>query len=141
MANTTKLTWQNNMAFEVELDGHRINLDADSDSGGQDQGVRPKGLLLVALAGCSGMDVVSILKKMKIQEFSFSINVEGEQTKEHPKYYKNIVVQYQFQGENLPADKLKRAVELSETRYCGVSVMLRKAAVITTEIYLNGEQI
>ncbi len=141
MASKTKLTWQKDMAFDVDLDGHKIVLDASEDVGGHDQGVRPKGLLSVALAGCSGMDVVSILKKMKVQEYSLTINVEGEQTEEHPKYYKDILVQYFFNGTDLPPDKLKRAIELSETRYCGVSAMLRKAATISTTIYLNGEQI
>jgi putative redox protein len=141
MANKTTIIWQGDMAFDAELDEHHFFIDAHEANGGKDSGPRPKGLLLTALAGCTGMDVVSILAKMKIRDFKLSIDVEGEQTNEHPKYYNLIVVRYQFLGDNLPIDKLKRAVELSETRYCGVSAMLRKAATIEAEIYLNGELI
>ncbi len=129
------------MAFDVQLNGHHFTIDADKSVGGKDQGPRPKGLMLSALAGCTGMDVVSILKKMKIDNYNLKLDVDADSTKEHPKVYSKIYLSYIFQGDDLPIDKLKRAVELSETRYCGVSAMLRKAAEIETKIIVNGKEI
>ena len=139
MANNTKLSWLGNMSFDTELDGHHFTIDAHSSVGGNDEGPRPKGLLLSALGGCTGMDVVSILKKMKVENYKLVISVSGEQTEEHPKFFHSILVQYRFEGEDLPISKIKKAVELSESRYCGVSAMLRKAATLKNEIYLNGD--
>lgn len=139
MANSTKLKWLGNMAFDTELDGHHFIIDAHSAVGGKDQGPRPKGLLLSALAGCTGMDVVSILTKMKVENYELEIDISADQTEEHPKYYRTIRVHYHFTGKDLPISKIKRAVELSETRYCGVSAMLRQAADLTAQIYINGD--
>jgi putative redox protein len=137
----TALSWQGGMGFTVEQDGHTFTLDAAESSGGNDQGPRPKALLLTGLAGCTGMDVVSILKKMKVTDFAFSLQVDAEMTDEHPKIYKDAVLWYRFEGSNLPVDKIKRAVELSETRYCGVSAMLRQAMSISSKIVINGEEL
>jgi putative redox protein len=125
------------MSFKSTQYGHDIILDADEKVGGTDKGTRPKVLLLTALAGCTGMDVVSILKKMKVTDYKLDISVDGELTEEHPKIYHTITVTFNFTGTELPEDKIKRAVELSETRYCGVSAMLRKAAQITNIIRIN----
>jgi putative redox protein len=100
-------------------------------------GPRPKPLLLSALAGCTGMDVVAILKKMQVQFDSFSMNVNGELTEEHPRIFDKINIVYQFTGKDLPLDKIKKAVELSQEKYCGISAMLGKAAEITYEVELN----
>lgn len=137
----TKVKWLNNMAFDVELNNHHFTIDADSAVGGNDLGPRPKGLLLSGLAGCTGMDVVSILRKMKVENYSLELEVDADLTTEHPKVFSNIYLNYKFEGTDLPVDKLKRAVELSETRYCGVSAMLKKASDIETNIYLNGKKI
>jgi putative redox protein len=126
--------WINNMAFESEVQGHKIMLDAKTESGGEDLGPSPKALMLAALGGCTGMDVVSILKKMRVDFKSLNVIVEGEQTEEHPRHYYKLHVIYEIEGENLPMDKLKKAVSLSEERYCGVSVVYRKAMEITSEI-------
>ena len=134
---STRAVFEGGMAFDVELDGHTLRIDAAPDFDGSDSGPRPKGLLLASLAGCTGMDVVSILKKMKIQDYKLEIVVEGELTEEHPKIYHTIKVIYNFNGADLPEEKIRKAVELSETRYCGVSAMLRKAATINTEIKIN----
>jgi putative redox protein len=139
--SSTKLKWIGEMAFDAELNGHHFYIDADAKVGGQDRGPRPKGLLLTGLAGCTGMDVVSILKKMKVKDYAFNVEVSADQTDEHPKYYHTIYLNYIFEGTDLPVNKLKRAVELSETRYCGVSEMLKKAATIKTRIILNGKDI
>ena len=127
------------MTFDAELNGHHFFIDANESVGGKDRGPRPKGLLLTALAGCTGMDVVSILKKMKVENYNLNIDVKGDLTEMHPKYYNKIQVKFYFQGTTLNLDKIKKAVELSETRYCGVSEMFRKAAEISTQIYINGE--
>ncbi len=141
MRKITTAKWLDKMAFDVELNGHHFLIDANEKVGGKNRGPRPKGLLLSGLAGCTGMDVVSILKKMKVENYKFEINVAAELTDEHPKIYDKIELEYLFSGEDLPVSKVKRAVELSETRYCGVSEMLRKAAEIKTKILLNGEEV
>ena len=141
MKQKSTITFIDKMAFDVELNGHHFTLDASEQVGGEDKGPRPKGLMLSALGGCTGMDVVSILRKMKVTEYKLNIDVSGELTDEHPKIYHTITIEFKFKGNNLPESKIKKAVELSETRYCGVSEMLRKAAKLTTIIYINGEKI
>lgn len=135
----TVVKWTKEMSFDVELNGHHFAIDANQDNGGNDSGPRPKALMLSALGGCTGMDVVSILKKMKVVDYELSITVTADQTDHHPKILKNIMVHYDFSGKNLPEKKLKRAVELSETAYCGVSAMLKKASELNHQIRLNGE--
>jgi putative redox protein len=139
--NKTKLVWKNELAFTVEQDGHQFHVDGDKDFGGQDLGPKPKGLLLSSLAGCSGMDAVSILKKMRIPEYKLTIEVEGELVDEHPAVYKHIDLIFRFSGKDLPIDKLKRAVELSTEKYCPVYAMLIKAVPIETKILLNEEEV
>ena len=129
------------MAFDVELNGHHFTIDAGEQVGGEDKGPRHKGLMLSALGGCTGMDVVSILRKMKVTDYELIIDVSGEPTDEHPKIYHTITVEFKFVGANLSESKIKKAVELSETRYCGVSEMLRKASIMKIIIYINGEEI
>ena len=141
MSSKSVVTWLDGMAFDVEVNGHHFTIDAEERVGGKDRGPRPKPLILASLAGCTGMDVVSILKKMKVQNYKFHLEVEALQTDVHPKYYHTIFLSYIFEGDDLPVAKLKRAVELSETRYCGVSEMLRKSSEIKTRIILNGEEI
>ena len=130
-------TWKENMAFEAEVDGFNITIDADASVGGTNQGPKPKALTLVSLAGCTSMDVISILKKMRVEPDYFNVEVEGELTDEHPKYYHSIHVKYIFKGKDLPMAKLEKAVNLSEERYCGVSALLSKGAKITSEIVVE----
>ena len=125
------------MAFEAEIDGFKITLDADAAVGGENKGPKPKALTLVSLAGCTSMDVISILKKMRVEPEYFNVEVEGELTDEHPKYYHSIHVKYIFRGNDLPMDKLEKAVNLSEERYCGVNALLSKGAKITSEIVVE----
>jgi putative redox protein len=129
-----KINWLENMAFEAEVNGHKIIIDAAETVGGENRGPRPKPLMLVALAGCTGMDVVSILKKMRVEVEGFNVVVEGDLTEEHPKQFSRMRIIYEFKGKDLPMDKLEKAVNLSEERYCGVSAMYKKAIGITTEI-------
>ena len=134
MATTIDLKWKSKMAFEAEVNGHIIPLDADERVGGEDNGPRPKPLTLVSLGGCTSMDVVSILAKMRIVPDDFSVSVSGELTEEHPKYFNKIHIVYNFKGKDLVYEKLEKAVSLSQDRYCGVTAMLNKAAEITYEI-------
>ncbi len=129
-----KINWLENMAFEADVMGHKITMDAAEQVGGENRGPRPKPLLMVGLAGCTGMDVVSILKKMRVELDEFNVRVEGELTDEHPKQYTKMKVIYEFKGNDLPMDKLEKAVSLSEQKYCGVSAMFKKAIEITSEI-------
>ncbi|WP_320112753.1 OsmC family protein [Draconibacterium orientale] len=129
-----KVSWKDKMAFEAEVNGHKIMLDAAEAVGGEDRGPRPKPLMLTALAGCTGMDVISILKKMRVEVEDFDVTVEGDLTDEHPKQYYKMNVIYTFKGKDLPLEKLKKAVSLSEERYCGVSALYRKVIEVTSEI-------
>jgi len=131
------VNWSGNMAFEAEVNGFKMALDADEKVGGTNTGPRPKPLILVALGGCTGMDVVSILGKMKVIPDYFNVEVSGEMTEEHPKYYNKIHIRYIFRGNDLPMEKLEKAVNLSQEKYCGVSEMLRKVAEITNEIVIE----
>jgi putative redox protein len=116
------------MAFKTELDGHELIFDADEKVGGKDLGPKPKPMLLVSLAGCTGMDVVSLLKKMRVDYDDLKIEVTGELTEEHPKYYYKIMVAYHIWGNNIDKAKVEKAVNLSQERYCGVSYMLAKSS-------------
>jgi len=131
--------WQEGMAFEAEVNGHKLMLDADEKVGGTNKGPRPKPLMLVALAGCTGMDVISILKKMRVEPSKFRVWVEAEQTEEHPKHYTAMKVIYEFWGKNLPLESINKAVSLSEEKYCGVSAAYRKGMTITHEVRINEE--
>ncbi len=127
-------SWLGNMAFEGEVSGHKIVIDASSDFGGENRGARPKPLMLLALAGCTGMDVVSILKKMKVDIEKFNVNVEGYLTDDYPKRFVKMHVIYEFKGKDLPIEKLQKAIELSEDKYCGVSAVYKKVIEMTSEI-------
>ena len=137
MKQKINTTWKENMAFEAEINGFKIILDADEAVGGENRGPRPKGLTLVSLAACTGMDVISILKKMRVVPEYFNVEVEGELTDEHPKYYHSIHLRYIFRGKDLPMAKLEKAVNLSQDRYCGVSAMLLKSSTLTHEIIIK----
>lgn len=134
MKHVVDMAWTDKLAFQGDMDGHHIIVDASKESGGSDLGPRPKKLMLTALAGCTGVDVVMILQKMKVEFEAFNVIVEGELTDDYPVYYKKMKVIYQFKGKNLPMDKLERAVKLSEEKYCGVSAVYKKAMDIETEI-------
>jgi len=126
--------WLSNMAFETEVSGHRIIIDADQGVGGENRGPRPKPFMLAALGGCTAMDVISILGKMRVEVDSFNVIVEGDLTEEYPKHFYKMHVVYEFTGKNLPPDKLQKAVSLSEEKYCGVSAVYKKALELTSEI-------
>jgi putative redox protein len=128
------IKWATNMAFKANINGHELMLDLEETAGGTNLGPKPKPLLLVALGGCTAMDVISILKKMRIEPEYFNIKVDGEVTEEHPKHFTKIKIIYEFRGKDLPLDKLQKAIDLSQEHYCGVSETLRKSVEITSEI-------
>ncbi|MFP4469691.1 MAG: OsmC family protein [Bacteroidales bacterium] len=134
MKKFTDVTLKDGMSFQVDVNGHQFMIDAKEEAGGRNRGPQPKPLLLSALGGCTGMDVISILRKMRIEPTYFNISVSASSTDEHPKHYDNIHITYEFKGENLPMDKLEKAVNLSQDKYCGVTLMLAKAAKITYDI-------
>jgi putative redox protein len=136
MKESVSLNYLNDMAFEAEVNGHKIYLDASSENGGKNLGPRPKALMLLALGGCTGMDIVSILKKMRVEYESLKIIVDGDMADEHPKKFTKMRVIYQFKGKDLPLDKIEKAIDLSKERYCGVSASIKDVIEIdyTVEI-------
>ena len=126
--------WNDGMAFTSTISDHKIIIDAEEEFGGKNKGPIPKPLVLTALCGCTGMDVVSLLRKMRVDFTGFKITAKAEIADEHPKVYTKIDLLYEFKGKDLPPDKLKKAVDLSQERYCPVSAMLRKACKISYEI-------
>jgi putative redox protein len=125
------------LAFNAHIDSHLVRMDSDRQYGGLDEGPQPKPLLLAALAGCTGMDVVSLLQKMQVPFEDIDLIVTGELTDEHPRYYRSIHVVYELYGRDLDQEKIEKAVRLSQEKYCGVSYMLRQAAELTWEIRLK----
>ncbi len=137
--DTVNVKWNENLSFTSEIDGHKIEIDAKPENGGQDKGPRPKPLILTALGGCTGIDVVDILKKMRIKPDKFNVKVEGKLTESYPKHYSQITVIYEFKGEELNEEKVKKAVLLSEEKYCGVSHILKQVVKLTHKIIINNE--
>ena len=127
-------SWAGGMAFESEVTGHKVLMDAYDNVGGHDRGPRPKPLLISALTGCTGMDVVSILTKMQVEYDKFDIKVEAEMTEVHPKTYSKMHLIYEFTGTDLPVKKVEKAVKLSQERYCGVSALYEKALELSYEV-------
>ena len=137
MGEKTVATWEGGMAFDIELQSHHFTVDADESVGGNNKGPRPKPLVLSSLAGCTGMDVVYFLKKMRMEWDTFKLEVEGNLTEQHPKVFKEIFIKYIFTGNNLNREKIDKAIRMSQTKYCGVTAMLEKTATINYEIILN----
>ena len=134
MKHVVDMAWTDKLAFEGDVDGHKLILDANEETGGSDLGPRPKKMMLTALAGCTGVDVVMILKKMKVELEAFNVIVEAELTDDYPKYYHKMKTIYQFKGKNLPYEKLKKAINLSEEKYCGVTAVYQKVMKMESEI-------
>ena len=134
MKQEIKIQWQGNMLFDAETLGGNIKIDSAAEVGGEGKGVRPKALMLTSLAGCTGMDVISLLKKMRAEVDNLEIDVTGELTDEHPKFYKKVHIEYHFYGKEFKKDQIEKAIRLSQDRYCGVSEMFRQFAEITIDI-------
>ena len=131
MTNHISTKWVGGMAFESNNpSGLNLKIDASPEDGGEGSGLRPKALMLSSLAGCSGLDVASLIKKMKLEVDDFHIETIANLTDEHPKYYDSVSIEYHFSGSNLKEDKLQKAVDLSVEKYCGVMEMFRKFATL-----------
>ncbi len=135
--HSIKTVWRKNNIFDTELDGHNLTIDLSKEAGGDDAGPRPKKLVLAAATGCTGLDVVEILKKMRINIKNFAMDVEAELTTEYPITYSSMKVIYEFEGENLPKEKIERACKLSFDNYCGVMALLKKAIPVTYEVRIK----
>jgi putative redox protein len=127
-----KVTLAGDMEFRGSADsGHTIVMDADQESGGHNRGTRPMEMLLVAFGGCSGMDVISILRKKRQNVTGLEMNVRGEKTEDYPKIYREVHIEYVVKGKGVQKEAVERAIELSLTKYCSVGATLAKAGTIT----------
>src|SRR5713101_1102248 len=129
---TAQSTLMTGMRFEVEAgSGHRVTLDASEQDGGHNEGFRPMEMLLVGLAGCTGMDVISILRKKRQDVTGYEVHVTGVRAEEHPMVFVEITVEHIVTGHRIQPEAVARAIELSEKRYCGAGAMLGKVAHLT----------
>jgi putative redox protein len=135
-----KVTLLNNMQFTgTASSGHTLVMDADDESGGHNTGFRPMELLLVGFGGCSGMDVISILRKKKQQVSGLEINVKGEKSDTAPKIYKEVHIEYVIKGKGVEQVAVERAISLSLEKYCSVGATLAKAGAITHSYRISDE--
>lgn len=137
MSAQITLNWVKDTTFETRLDGHPLTIDTAVENGGHDEGPRPKALMLVALAGCTGMDVAPLLRKMRVQFDALSIEVEAETSDGVPTLYTSFHITYHVQGEAADEAKILKAIRLSEEKYCGVAMMLKKIAPVSWSATLN----
>jgi putative redox protein len=139
MQSTVRLN--ENMAFDVEAEGHRFLIDAKPEHGGENRGPTPKVLMTTALAGCAAMDIIAILRKMKVEPETLSVTADsGPLTEKHPKTFTDMAVRVEATG-GIPAKKLWKAVAMSRDRYCGVAAMMRAHGPIAYTVVLDGEEI
>ena len=130
-----KLTWQGRMSFDVVADsGHIVRLGTRPEYGGDDDGPSPMELVVMALAGCTASDVVSIMGKKQQDLTSLEIKVHGERVDEYPRVYKKLFVEYVFGGNNLDPKAVERSVQLSVEKYCSVQAMLKAVVPIEHKI-------
>lgn len=126
-------TWVGGLQFQgTATSGHQLIMDALPQFGGKDAGFRPLELFLVGLAGCTGMDVIGILQKMRQEVTGFEVKVVAQRREEHPRVYTDIALEYVFRGRGLEPRSLERAMELSLTKYCSAHAMLSRAAKVTS---------
>lgn len=135
-----KAKWVDNLQFiAIDVENHSLVMDGSPKAGGQGTGFRPAQLLLVGLAGCTGMDVISILRKKRQQVTSLELVVSGEQVSEPPWAYQNISVEYIIKGKNIDEAAVKRAIELSETKYCSVKATLEERVNVSSSYRIENE--
>jgi len=138
MSLNVTTTWLGGMKFEsTNPSGNNLFIEATPENGEQAEGYRPKALMLSALAGCSGLDVASLIKKMKLDVADFKIEIDAKLTEEDPKYYDKVAINFHFFGANLNEKKLQRAVDLSVEKYCGVMEMFRHFATLTIDTHFH----
>jgi putative redox protein len=136
--NIITTVWTEKSQFESDNpSGYKFTMFDKSQDNGAVVGFAPKALMLSSLAGCSGLDVVSLLQKMRAEVADFKIEVTAELTDEDPKFYNKVKVDYHFSDSNLQPEKIQKAVNLSVTKYCGVMEMFRQFADVEIEIFLH----
>lgn len=133
--------WMGKMQFNALVNGHTIIMDAPERAGGEDQGSIPKPFILTALSGCTGMDIVALLRKENKEIKDLDIKVKGELSKRAPIEYVSMHVSYNFIGDESNETAALNAVTDSQEKYCGVSHMLKKALPITWDVKYNGKEI
>jgi len=126
--------FNNKMAFTANINGHQVKMDTTADEGGEDSGPSPKRLMLASLAGCSGIDIVSLLNKMKVDFSHFSIEIHAALTADYPKIYNLVKITFKIKLAEADKSKMIKAVNLSKEKYCGVYAMFKTFAKIDTEI-------
>ena len=138
MGHKITTEWKGGMLFESDNpSGQKVLMDTISKNYTLQQGLSPKAMMLSALAGCSGVDIVEILEKMKVEEYGLKIEIAANLTEEHPRYYDKVQVDYHFFGSKLESAKINRAVALSVDKYCGVMEMFRQFSKVKTAIHLH----
>lgn len=141
MVHEVETQWMGKMQFNALVNGHTIVMDAPERVGGEDNSPIPKPFVLTALSGCTGMDVVSLLRKAGHQVDDFDMKVQGEISRQTPIEYIAILLVYNFKGAESSKGVALQAVNDSQEKYCGVSSMLKKALPVTWEVNYNGSQI
>ena len=141
MTNHITTTRLGEMKFEsTNPSGQNLFIDAGEENGGKGEGYRPKALMLSGLAGCSGLDVASLIKKMKLKVDDFKIEIDANLTEEHPKFYDKVSMDFHFHGNELNEKKLQRAVDLSIEKYCGVMEMFRQFAELNITTHFHNKE-
>ncbi len=132
------VSYSDNMTFIGKSDSnHSIIMDTSKSIGGGESAAKPIELILIGLGGCTGVDVVSILKKMKVKFDKFEVNIEAQQAEDFPKIFNKIHIEYIFYGKDLKKKSLERAIKLSQEKYCSVSAILRKSSDLTYSYKIN----
>lgn len=127
-------SWKEGFEFDSIIDGHHLTIDSSITGGGNDKGPRPKALILSSLGACTGMDIVSLLQKMRVDFSDFALNVKADLRDEHPRIYTHIYLEYKIKVKKEDEEKMHKAVELSKDKYCGVSAMLSMVCPIDFKI-------
>jgi len=138
MAHEVETRWTGKMEFQAEVDGHKVIMDAPERVGGEDHGPIPKPFVLTALTGCTGMDVVALLRKRGKTLRAFRLHASGELSRSTPIEYVSIHLTYEMDGDEADREAALEAVDLSQSKYCGVSHMLKKILPVTWEVRYNG---
>ena len=133
--------WEGDMQFtSTNPSGNSFFIDTTPENGGENNGMHPKALMLSALAGCTGLDVLALLKKKQIVLDNFTLDVQGKLAKNHPRIYEEVTVNYYFEGEDLDVEQITQVVSLSVEKYCGVIAMFRQFATVQIKLFFNSEE-
>lgn len=132
--NTVDVKWLDKLCFEADIQGHKLLMDSGTEPESDYKGASPKPFMLSALGGCTGMDVIAILRKMKIEPKYFNVRVTGTLTDDHPRQYCAMHIIFEIKGKDIPLEKIEFAIRLSEDKYCGVWAVYKKVMPVTWEI-------